>query len=149
MQCSVWWGHKGSIITDSGLALGDLAAGVEERMPHIDCLTQLSFVTWICQLCSTTNTSKKYERTQQGNLLGWMVLQIVQSSSKDYLGLAVKLKHVGECYAAGRQPVRTACTTPPASESTPWSWLKLWFSYSADYFLLKPTRCMKVIDFEH
>ena len=46
----------------------------------------------------------KYERTQQGNLLGWMVLQIVQSSSKDYLGLAVKLKHVGECYAAGRQP---------------------------------------------
>ena len=26
-------------------------------------------MTWICQLCSMTNTSEKYERTQQGNLL--------------------------------------------------------------------------------
>ena len=28
-----------------------------------------NLVTWICQLCSITNTSEKYERTQQGNLL--------------------------------------------------------------------------------
>ena len=33
----------------------------------VDC--QLNLVTWICQLCSMTNTSEKYERTQQGNLL--------------------------------------------------------------------------------
>ena len=32
--------------------------------------TQLTLMTWICQLCSMTNTSEKYERTQQGNLLG-------------------------------------------------------------------------------
>ena len=36
----------------------------------VDCPIQLTLVTWICQLCSTTNTSEKYERTQQGNLLG-------------------------------------------------------------------------------
>ena len=35
----------------------------------VDCPIQLTHVTWICQLCSTTNTSEKYERTQQGNLL--------------------------------------------------------------------------------
>ena len=35
----------------------------------VDCPTQLTLITWICQLCSMTNTSEKYERTQQGNLL--------------------------------------------------------------------------------
>ena len=35
----------------------------------VDCPTQLTLMTWICQLCSMTNTSEKYERTQQGNLL--------------------------------------------------------------------------------
>ena len=30
--------------------------------------TQLTLMTWICH-CSMTNTSEKYERTQQGNLL--------------------------------------------------------------------------------
>ena len=36
----------------------------------VDCPTQLILVTWICQLnvCSTTNTSEKYDRTQRGNL---------------------------------------------------------------------------------
>ena len=32
-----------------------------------DCPTQLTVDNWIC---SMTNTSEKYERTQQGNLLG-------------------------------------------------------------------------------
>ena len=36
----------------------------------VDCPTQLTLVTWICQLSSMTNTSENYERTQQGNLLG-------------------------------------------------------------------------------
>ena len=36
----------------------------------VDCPTQLTLMTWICQLCFITNTSEKYERTQQGNLLG-------------------------------------------------------------------------------
>ena len=36
----------------------------------VDCPSQLTLMTWICQLCSMTNTSEKYERTQQGNLLG-------------------------------------------------------------------------------
>ena len=40
----------------------------------VDCPTQLTLVTWICQLCSKTNTSEKYERTQPGNLLGWVGL---------------------------------------------------------------------------
>ena len=40
----------------------------------VDCPTQLTLVTWICQLCSKTNTSEKYERTQTGNLLGWVGL---------------------------------------------------------------------------
>ena len=31
--------------------------------------TQLTLMTWICQLCSMTITSEKYERTKQGNLL--------------------------------------------------------------------------------
>ena len=96
MQCAVWWGHKGSIITDSALARGDLAAGVEERMPHIDCLTQLSFVTWICQLCSTTNTSKKYERTRLGNLLKdaphWLFLLLINCNIL-VLGFRL-LKHI-------------------------------------------------------
>ena len=35
----------------------------------IDCPTQLTLVTWICHLCFKKNTSEKYERTQQGNLL--------------------------------------------------------------------------------
>ena len=35
----------------------------------VDCPTQLTLVTWICQLCSTKNNSEKYKRTQQGNLL--------------------------------------------------------------------------------
>ena len=35
----------------------------------VDCPTQLTLMTWICQLRSMTNTSEKYERTQQGNLL--------------------------------------------------------------------------------
>ena len=35
----------------------------------VDCRTQLILMTWICQLCSMTNTSEKYERTEQGNLL--------------------------------------------------------------------------------
>ena len=35
----------------------------------VDCPTQLTLVTWICQLCSMTNKSETYERTQQGNLL--------------------------------------------------------------------------------
>ena len=35
----------------------------------IDCPTQVTLITWICQLCSMTNTSEKYERTQQRNLL--------------------------------------------------------------------------------
>ena len=34
----------------------------------VDCRTQLTLMTWICQ-CSMTNTSEKYERTQQRNLL--------------------------------------------------------------------------------
>ena len=34
----------------------------------VDCPTQLTLMTWICH-CSMTNTSEKYERTQQGNLL--------------------------------------------------------------------------------
>ena len=34
----------------------------------VDCPTQLTLGTWIFQLCSMTNTSEKYERTQQGNL---------------------------------------------------------------------------------
>ena len=36
----------------------------------VDCPTQLTLMTWICQLCFITNTSEKYEMTQQGNLLG-------------------------------------------------------------------------------
>ena len=35
----------------------------------VDCPNQLTLITWIFQLCSMTNTSVKYERTQQGNLL--------------------------------------------------------------------------------
>ena len=38
--------------------------------PLVDCPTELTLVIWICQLCSMTNTSKKYERTFQGTLLG-------------------------------------------------------------------------------
>ena len=36
----------------------------------VDCPTQLTLVTWICQLnvCFTAITSEKYESTQQGNL---------------------------------------------------------------------------------
>ena len=34
----------------------------------VDCPTQLTLVTWICQLCFMTNTSEKYDRTQQENL---------------------------------------------------------------------------------
>ena len=36
----------------------------------VDCPTQLTLMTWICQVCFITNTSEKYERTRQGNLLG-------------------------------------------------------------------------------
>ena len=36
----------------------------------VDCPTQLTLMTRICKMCSMTNTSEKYERTQQGNLLG-------------------------------------------------------------------------------
>ena len=35
----------------------------------VDCPTQMAFVKRICQLCSMTNTSEKYERTQQEKLL--------------------------------------------------------------------------------
>ena len=38
-------------------------------LPLVDCPIQLTLMTWICLLCSMTNTSEKYERTQQGNLL--------------------------------------------------------------------------------
>ena len=41
----------------------------------VDCPTQMAFVKRICQLCSMTNTSEKYERTQQGNLLALMMNQ--------------------------------------------------------------------------
>ena len=34
----------------------------------VDCPTQLTLLTWICQLRSITNTSEKYDRTEQGNL---------------------------------------------------------------------------------
>ena len=40
----------------------------------VDCPTQLTLMTWICQLCSMTNTSEKYERTQQGNLLSIIII---------------------------------------------------------------------------
>ena len=36
---------------------------------EVDCPTRLTLDVWICQVCSMTNTSDKYERTQQGNLL--------------------------------------------------------------------------------
>ena len=41
----------------------------------VNCPTLLTLITWICQLCSMTNTSEKYERTQQGNLLGMLVCE--------------------------------------------------------------------------
>ena len=41
----------------------------------VDCPSQLTLVTWICQLCSMTNTSEEYERTQLGNLLALMLNQ--------------------------------------------------------------------------
>ena len=41
----------------------------------VDCPSQLTLATWICQLCSMTNTGEKYERTQQGNLLALMLNQ--------------------------------------------------------------------------
>ena len=44
-------------------------SGESDGLGVVDCPTQLTLVTWICQY-SMTNTSKKYERTQQGNLLG-------------------------------------------------------------------------------
>ena len=37
-------------------------------------------MTWICQLCSMTKTSEKYERTQQGNLLAGPVHTEIVSS---------------------------------------------------------------------
>ena len=52
----------------------------------VDCRTQLTLMTWICQ-CSMTNTSQKYERTQQGNLLGYLahlMLQISRESDLDF-----------------------------------------------------------------
>ena len=48
----------------------------------VDCPSQLTLVTWICQLCSMTNTSEKYGGTQQGNLLA---LMLNQSSPKLYI----------------------------------------------------------------
>ena len=48
----------------------------------VDFSSQLTLVTWICQLCSMTNTSEKYERTQQGNLLA---LMLDQRSPKLYI----------------------------------------------------------------
>ena len=41
----------------------------------VDFPSQLTLVKWICQLCSMTNTSEKYVRTQQGNLLALMLNQ--------------------------------------------------------------------------
>ena len=41
----------------------------KEHEKLVDCPTQLTLVIWICQLCSTTNTTEKYERTQQGKRL--------------------------------------------------------------------------------
>ena len=57
-------------------------SGKEGGVPLVDCPTQLTLVTWICQLCSMTNTSEKYERTQQGNLL-----DSDQLLSKPYISL--------------------------------------------------------------
>ena len=34
----------------------------------VDCPTQLTLLTWICQLGSLTNTSEKYDRAKQGKL---------------------------------------------------------------------------------
>ena len=55
-------------LVDSSTRGQDLEKDVSGQV--VDCPTQLTLVTWICQLCFTTNTSEKYERTQQGNLLG-------------------------------------------------------------------------------
>ena len=41
----------------------------------VDFPSQLTLVTWICQLYSMTSTSEKYERTQQGDLLALMLNQ--------------------------------------------------------------------------
>ena len=43
----------------------------------VDCPTQQTDVIRICQLCSMTNISEKYERTQQGNLLSWDIEFVV------------------------------------------------------------------------
>ena len=48
-------------------------------LPYSLSSTQLTLVTCICQLCSTTNTSEKYERTHQGNLLKGGALKIAFS----------------------------------------------------------------------
>ena len=60
--------HPDLWICIKGAFLADFS--VQGGYPLVDCPTQLTLMTWICQLCSMTNTSEKYERTQQGNLLG-------------------------------------------------------------------------------
>ena len=47
----------------------------------VDCPTQLTLMTWICQ-CSMTNTSEKYERAQQGNLLAFDMIKSTTKKSK-------------------------------------------------------------------
>ena len=44
----------------------------------VDCPTQLTLITWICQLYYMTNTSEKYEGPQQGNLLVWGLMSSSQ-----------------------------------------------------------------------
>ena len=43
----------------------------------VDCPTQLTVVIRRWQLCSITNTSEKYGRTQQENLPGMMVVMVM------------------------------------------------------------------------
>ena len=69
-------------LVDSSTRGQDLEKDVSGQV--VDCPTQLTLVTWICQLCFTTNTSEKYERTQQGNLLEYAGCVRVCQSMPEY-----------------------------------------------------------------
>ena len=60
----------------------------------VDCPTQLTLLTWICQLCSTTNTSEKYERTQQGNLLNFVQMRGGRALTKFFVHFSQTV-HIG------------------------------------------------------
>ena len=95
-----------------------------------------------CELdfCSMTNTSEKYKRTQQGNLLGvtvisvWegnrrgrrMVIKISTRSPRvknflfDYLPTGIQIKnHISACHQIIQFLLRSFCDIAPASVQRP------------------------------